>query len=794
MSPKMVRMRSPWIAAAASCAWLAGCPASNVCTAGASVACDCGGGEIGTETCASDGSGFGACFDCKVEKATSSGATGGSSSRTSPSAGSTGGNTSSGGSTSGSGGSSSGGSSSGVPGPPEVIGTVGAIAAGSSHSCALVSGSVWCWGQNDHGQLGNGTLSDSAVPVEVSSLGSGGVQGVAAGDEHTCAVVNGGVWCWGDDTFGQLGNGISPGNAPPGAVQGLGAGSGVQAVAAGQYHTCALVNGGAWCWGYNLHGQLGNGTAADSHAPVAVQGLSSGVQAIAAGIDHTCALVSGGVQCWGSNSNGQLGNGTTADSLTPVAVQGLGAGVQGVAAGDTHSCALVNSSAWCWGGDASGQLGDNSAVDSSVPVPVQGLSDPGSGVQAVTAGYDSTCALVNGGLQCWGANSTGQLGIAAPDAGVPAAAAGLSAGVQAVVMGYDHTCALSGGAVECWGANLHGQLGNNSFVDSDAAVAVQGLGSGVQTLVAGGNRNCAVVNGGVQCWGDGTFGALGNATQVDSPVPIEIQRLGAAGSGVQALAAGNRHVCALVNGGVQCWGYDVDGQLGNNSLTQSSAPVAVLGLDSGVAAVTAGYDHTCALIGGGVQCWGYNYLGQLGTGSMSNSLVPAAVVGLGAPDSGVQAVAAGGYFTCALVSGGVQCWGDDVYGELGNGVSGGDAGSLVPVAVQGLGNPGSGVQALAAGKYHACAVVNGGAQCWGDNANGDLGNNSIVPSSVPVAVQGLGPGSGVQAIAAGDLQNCALVNGGLQCWGYNVNGALGNNSLVEAHVPVAVQGLGSGVR
>lgn len=364
---------------------------------------------------------------------------------------------------------------------------------------------------------------------------------------------------------------------------------------------------------------------------------------IAAGSHHTCARYDDGTaKCWGSNSFGQLGSvGDTAWTPRSVNLNGIAR----IIAGGEHTCAIrTDTTLWCWGRNTSGELGraDNVSTlnPNPTPAPVMKGPDPLDGVEDVTTGDTSTCAVVDTGrVYCFGGNFFGQLGTNT-NLGTfnPNSSPILVAGIvdaETVTNHADHTCTLrSNDTVSCWGDNLAGQLGNGNTNSSWSPVGVNGLG--VDEVVVGYMHSCAETwNARARCWGRNMDGQLGTAvnagTNNPTPSPTEVPNL----TDVGDITAGEEHTCAGTTvDRVKCWGNNEYGQLGRSTpgANYSSTPVLIDNLTE-VATVVAGRDHTCSLsTTGTVSCWGLNVSGQLGRfpnfNTMNPNPTPWAVVGL----------------------------------------------------------------------------------------------------------------------------------------------------------------------
>jgi alpha-tubulin suppressor-like RCC1 family protein len=615
------------------------------------------------------------------------------------------------------------------------------------------------------------------------------------GNSHGCLVMGDGkVRCFGANGSGQLGNGTTGGSSPLVATEATGVADAVS-VAVGDEHSCALhVDGTVSCWGSNTYGQLGNGTTTASATPVPVSGIADATT-IAAGGLTTCALRAGGtVSCWGSDGYGALGNGTPdAHSSLPVSVSGV-SGAVAIGVGGSFGCAVLSDGTGrCWGNNASGQLGTGTTTSSSDPVTVVGLD----GAASLSLGQRAACAVrSNGSVACWG----GKDGI-----GTTAAVVSGLVGVVRASVGYGQTCVLlSDGTARCWGTNRYRELATSDTPGTVVAPTSFGGMTGLTDLGAGSLDTCVVrAPGTLHCAGThyGDWGATGPRQVSGVGLPTDIapnitvpHPVARATSPAGAAVYFDATVTAtdLVDGTVPVTCDRVSGStfaLGRTTVTCTAqdsagntarASFVVAVIDPARKRVDLGTNHSCAVTdAGGVRCWGEGVWGKLGNGTSTDSSVPVAVSGL----TDAVAVSAGDEHTCAVTaSGTVWCWGFNSSGQLGNGTT---TRSSVPVQVSGL----TTAVAVSAGTRHSCAVLSDGtAWCWGNGGNGRLGTGSNTSSTVPVQVTGV---NDAVAVSAATTTTCAVrASGPLTCW--PGSGAATYGQIPEAVVDVASGGVPDG--
>jgi alpha-tubulin suppressor-like RCC1 family protein len=324
-----------------------------------------------------------------------------------------------------------GGTTSTIPMNVQNIGSANQIAVGADHACAIVSGAVRCWGANDFGQLGHATPATPAASPLAAVPGITDAVQVVVGTRHSCALTRGGsVFCWGANDSGQLGDGSEDTRTDVVQVPGM---TNANSISASLLGACAVNSGVVNCWGSDAHGQIGNG-APISLTPVpkptvaTFKGGSITFSSLASGESHNCVVATDTVECWGAGTFGQIGNSSTTDQILPQKAGLLAPTL--VAAGGAHTCAssiggtavtgddnpTTKAGLYCWGNNDSGQLGTGTRAQASAPSSTTPISFPGVDTTAVpfieiAAGTAHSCALLSGGsLFCWGANDQGEVG------------------------------------------------------------------------------------------------------------------------------------------------------------------------------------------------------------------------------------------------------------------------------------------------------------------------------------------------------------------------------------------------
>ena len=696
-----------------------------------------------------------------------------------------------------------------LPGDPDLATGWESLSAGTSHTCATrTDGSLWCWGSGSFGQLGLGNSSGHSTPQQVFASDSNlatGWERVSAGGFHTCAIrTSGSLWCWGAGESGQLGMDSNTNENTPQQIfsDDLNLSTGWERLATGVGHVCATrTDSTLWCWGFGQSGRLGLGDTTNRSTPRQVlasdTSLATGWEQVFAG-NHTCATrTDGSLWCWGAGSRGQLGLGTTTAQTLPQQVSsgapGLPGGWDTVDLGGEHTCATgSDASLWCWGSGANGQLGLGDTADQTTPQRLfSGDPELTSGWDSVYLGGSHTCALQsNGQMRCWGNRYSGQLGDGV-DGGDKSAPSSMDINVDllGIDAGWSHGCGIAvDSSLWCWGDGSLGQLGlgdrNNQKKPQPVPAGDPDLATGWSRIGLGRNHTCATrTDGSLWCWGAGINGRLGLG---DLALQVSPQQVLAGDSdlaiGWDRVSAGENHTCATrTDGSLWCWGAGESGQLGLGNTNQQTTPQQVYAdhsdLATGWVQIDLGISHTCATrTDGSLWCWGRGSLGQLGLGGTSNQSTPQKVLE-GDPDlaMGWEQLSAGGNHTCATrTDGSLWCWGQGQSGRLGLGDT---TNRTAPQQV--LANDpdfATGWEKLSAGGSHTCATrTDGSLWCWGNGAFGQLGLSNTSLQTTP---QKLGTALTWTAIAAGGEHTQGLRNTGeVWSWGRNGSGQLGDGLL-----------------
>jgi len=616
------------------------------------------------------------------------------------------------------------------------------IGAGLDHGFFIRDdGTLWTWGGNASGTLGDGGLVSRAMPMRVFDR----VASAAGGGYHTAAIrTDGTLWVWGFNDDGQLGTGGTESHTAPVQIM-----SNVRAVAAGLAHTLALkTDGTLWACGRNSSGQLGDGSTTARNSPVLIM---SGVRDIGAGDFHSLAIKTDGtLWAWGGNSGGQVGNNSTTDRNTPVQVA---TAVFQVAGGKYHSMAVrTDNSVWVWGYNGNGQLGNGTTT--ALPIPTQIMT---GAVEVRAGGYHSMVRKADGTVWAFGYNGYGELGDGSytgrlAPVQVNSGAVGLATGT------YFSLVLKNDASIWSTGTNELGQLGDGGIINRGAPTYPL---ASVQQAATGGFHSLAVKSDGtLWAWGANGWGQIGKGTSAGiQNTPVQVL------TSMRSAAAGQLHSLAVrTDGALFAWGSNDYGQLGDGSTTARSAPGQVL---SSVREAAAGEFHTLAIkTDGSLWGWGRNYNAQLGLGNTADQSAPVQIM------NSVQAVAAGYWHTLALKSDGtVWAWGYNGTGQIGDGST-----NTRSSPVQIL----SGVRAIAAGNKHSLAIKNDGTLwAWGGNSDGQLGDGTTTDRSAPVQVA-----SSIQSVSAGSVATMAVkTDGTVWTWGSNISQLTGPGAATTETKP-----------
>jgi alpha-tubulin suppressor-like RCC1 family protein len=582
------------------------------------------------------------------------------------------------------------------------------------------NGRAWGWGYNNNGQVGNNAIVSQLTPVSVLGAIKTFCK-ISCGDNHSAAIdKNGRAWGWGYNSVGQLGNNAIISQRTPVSV--LGAIKTFCQISSGPYWSSAIdKNGRAWGWGDNFFGQLGNNAVLSQRTPVSVLGAIKTFCQISCGDNHTVAIDKNGrAWGWGYNSVGQLGNNSLISQRTPVSVLGAVKTFCQIAAKLLNTVAVdKNGRTWVWG--SASNSGTDSDAYKYTPKSIGGAVKTFCQIFTGSGGNSKHGAGIdkNGRAWGWGYNNNGQVGINTTGFVVdsPNSVLGAVKTFCKISGGGSHTSAIDkNGRAWGWGYNLYGQLGNNAIVSQLTPVSVLGAIKTFCKINPGQNHTAAIdKNGRAWCWGRVVFGQVGdNQITTDRLTPVSV--LGAIKTFCEISGGGSHTLAIDKNGRAWGWGYNNNGQVGDNSpFTNRLTPVSVLGAVKTFCQISGGSSFSAAIDKNGrAWCWGSNGLGQLGDDTTTQRATPVSV--LGAIKTFCKISGGGSHISAIDKNGRVWCWGYNIYGQLGDNTI---ISKQTPVSV--LGAVKTFCQILSGTNFTLAMDNYGKIWGWGDNSNGALG-------------------------------------------------------------------------
>ena len=701
------------------------------------------------------------------------------------------------------------------------------VSGGDSHTCGVRGdGTLWCWGAAFSGQLGLGDTTLHSTPQQVLAGHNdleAGWKSVSAGVQHTCAVRDDStLWCWGSQQDGRLGNGVANfdlATTPQQILEGdQDLEEGWKSVDAGGGHTCAVrYDSTLWCWGTGSVGRLGLGDMLQRTTPTQVlagnQELEEGWKNVSAGFQHTCAVREDStLWCWGSQQNGRLGNGASSfgNIATPQQVLGgnqdLEEGWKSVTAGFQHTCAVrEDSTLWCWGLSSRGQLGLGDGLSQhTTPQQVLAGQSLEEGWASVVAGQSHVCALrEDRTLWCWGSGIRGEHGLGnTSNQDTPQLVFEdgdeLNESWRSVIAGREHTCAVRADTtLWCWGMSASGQLGDGTVGGEKSLPTPLDSSLSFTQIDAGLHHGCAVAaDTTLWCWGGNTTYQLGLGNFIRQTMPQQVLTDDIALSeGWESVSAGYAHTCAVrEDSTLWCWGDGNSGRLGLGDTTLQITPQQVLAgnsaLEEGWKSVTTGELYTCAVRDDSTMwCWGFGLLG-LGSANSETHLTPQLLfAGDDDLEEGWASITAGQRHTCAIREDTtLWCWGAGSFGQLGLG-NNDTAGTPLQV-FEGDSALSEGWTSVEAGHLHTCGVRDDlTLWCWGENQSGHLGLGELVNHNTPqqVLAGDIDLEVGWTSVSAGHFHTCAMRDDLTSwCWGAGFRGQLGLGTSDQHETPQLV--------